>query len=110
MNDAALHLDCTIALIRPGLGLICRKWLESELPPGLKNYEWIDATEEEAEWLGVNGIAINPETYVADSRHKRLIGEMKKHGVNVVDIPYDGPSFLGGALRCSSQPIYRARA
>ncbi len=54
--------------------------------------------------------AINPETYVADSRHKRLIGEMKKHGVNVVEVPYDGPSYLGGALRCSSQPLYRAKA
>ncbi len=110
LDDAALHLDCTIALIRPGLGIICRKWLKSELPPGLKNYKWIEATEEEAAWLGVNGIAVNPETYVADSRHKRLIGEMKKHGVNVVEVPYDGPSYLGGALRCSSQPLYRAKA
>ena len=58
----------------------------------------------------MNGIPINPETYVVDSSHKRLIGEMKKHGVNVVDIPFDGPSYLGGSLRCASQPIYRAQA
>jgi glycine amidinotransferase len=108
LNEKALHLDCTIALVRPGLGIICREWLKSELPPGLKNYKWIEATEEEAAWLGVNGIAINSETFLIDSRHKRLIGELKKHGVNVVDIPYDGPSFLGGSLRCSSQPINRA--
>ncbi len=110
LNDAALHLDCTIALIRPGLGIICRKWLESELPPGLKNYTWIEATEEEAAWLGVNGIALNPETYVVDSRHQRLIAEINKYDVEVIDIPFDGPSYLGGALRCSSQPINRSRA
>jgi len=110
LSGAALHLDCTIALLRPGLGIICREWLKSELPPGLKNYKWIEATEQEAAWLGVNGIALNPETYVVDSAHKRLIGEMRRHGVNVVAVPYDGPSFLGGALRCSSQPVYRAKA
>jgi len=110
LNGNALHLDCTIALIRPGLGIICRKWFESEMPPGLRDFEWIEATEQEAQWLGVNGIAINPETYCVDSAHKRLIGEMKKRGVNVVEVPYDGPSYLGGALRCSSQPIHRAKA
>lgn len=110
LSDDALHLDCAIALVRPGLGIICREWVKSELPPGLNFYKWIEATPKEAAWLGVNGIAINPDTYVVDSRHKRLIGELKKHGVNVVDIPYDGPSTLGGSLRCSSQPINRSKA
>jgi glycine amidinotransferase len=109
LSKKALHLDCTIALIRPGLGIICPDWLESDLPPGLKDYKWIEATEDEAAWLGVNGIAINKETYMIDSRHERLIKEIRRHGVNVVDIPYDGPSFLGGSLRCSSQPIYRSK-
>ena len=45
-----------------------------------------------------------------DTPRKRVIAEIKKHGDECIEIPYDGPSYLGGALRCSSQPIHRAKA
>ena len=108
LSSAALHLDCTIALPRPGLGIICREWLKSDLPPGLKDFTWIEATEEEASWLGVNGLPLNPETYLIDSAHQRIIKELRAHGMEVIEVPYDGPSYLGGSLRCSSQPLVRA--
>lgn len=107
LHPNALHLDCTIALIRPGLGIICKKWLKSNLPETIRSWTWIEATEEEASWLAVNGIAIDPETYLFDPAHERLANELRKHGVSVVEVPYDGPSFLGGSLRCSSQPVFR---
>ena len=108
LSQSALHLDCVISLVRPGLGLICREWLKSDLPPGIADNEWIEVSEEEALWLGVNGLPLDPETYLADAAHTRIIGELRERGVNVIEVPYDGPSFLGGSLRCSSQPIYRA--
>jgi glycine amidinotransferase len=107
LHANALHLDCTIALIRPGLGIICRKWLLSDLPDAIKDWTWIEASEEEAAWLGVNGLGLNPETYVFDPYHQRLADELRKHGVKIIEVPYDGPSFLGGSVRCSSQPVYR---
>ena len=110
MDDGALHLDCAMSLLRPGLGLICREWIKSELPPGLKGYKWIETTVEEAQWLGCNGLPLNPETVIMDSRHKRVIAEVKRAGHNVIALPYDGPSYVGGAFRCSSQPLYRAKA
>ncbi|MGI9515435.1 MAG: hypothetical protein ACR2NP_00185, partial [Pirellulaceae bacterium] len=93
-----------------GLGLICREWIKSELPPGLRDYTWIETTVEEAQWLGCNGLPLDPETVIMDSRHERVIAEVRKTGHNVIELPYDGPSFVGGAFRCSSQPIHRARA
>ena len=110
LHSDALHLDCTISLLRPGLGLIVREWLIDELPPRLQEYEWIEVTVEEAEWLGCNGLPLNPETVVMDSLHRRVIEKVKEAGHEVVELPYDGPSFLGGALRCSSQPVYREKA
>ncbi|UCE63418.1 MAG: hypothetical protein JSU59_11240 [Nitrospirota bacterium] len=107
LADAALHLDCTIALVRPGLGIICRDWLVSELPPALQRFTWIEATAEEAAWLGVNGLPLNPETYLVDAAHTRIIRELRSHGVEVVEVPFDGPSYLGGSLRCASQPLIR---
>lgn len=37
-------------------------------------------------------------------------GKLIKQNVIIAQIPYDGPSTLGGSLRCSSQPIYREDA
>ena len=50
---------------------------------------------------------MNPETYVADVRQERVIKEIRRHKHEVIAIPYDGPSYIGGSLRCSSQPLVR---
>ena len=107
LNPEALHLDCAMSLLRPGLGLLCREWILDELPPGVKDYTWIDVTVEEAFWLGCNGLPLSPETTIIDSRHKRVIEEVRKAGHEVIELAYDGPSYLGGAFRCSSQPLVR---
>ena len=80
----------------------------SELPPAIRDFTWIEATPEEAAWLGVNGLPLNPEAYLIDPAHERIIKELQANGVETIEVPYDGPSFLGGSLRCSSQPLVRA--
>ncbi len=84
-----------------------RDWLESDLPPGLRDFTWIDVTPQEAAWLGTNGLPLSPETYLADASQERIVKEIERHGVEVITIPYDGPSFLGGSLRRLSQPLVR---
>ena len=110
MSKDALHLDCALSLLRPGLGIICREWIESELPESIRDWTFIEATPKEAASLGTNGLPLNPETVLIDAQHKRVIKEVRAHKHEVIEVPYSVPSFMGGALRCSSQPIYRARA
>jgi len=107
LSAQSLHLDCTMSLLRPGLGLLCREWLKSELPPGLEDFTWIDVTPEEASWLGTNGLPLNAETCLMDPRHERVINEVRSHGHEVIEVPYDGPSYIGGSMRCSSQPLVK---
>lgn len=107
MEDEALHLDCAMSLLSPNLGLLCREWIKSELPAELDHMTWIDVTPEEAAWLGGNGLPLDPETVIMDPQHKRIIAEIKKHGHKVIECEYSVPSMLGGALRCSTQPIRR---
>ncbi|OAN17806.1 hypothetical protein A3K86_02485 [Photobacterium jeanii] len=107
LHTNALHLDCAMSLLSPKLGLICRKWILSDLPKSLDGIEWIDVTEEEAFWLGTNGLPLDENTVIMDSRHERIIAEVRKRGHKVIEVPYDMPSSIGGALRCSSQPIRR---
>ena len=53
----------------------------------MHDWEFIEATEEEAFWLGVNGLPLNPETYLIDSAHQRIIKELRAHSMEVIEIP-----------------------
>ena len=110
MSKDALHLDCALSLLRPGLALICREWIESPLPDSIKDWTFIDVTPKEAASLGCNGLPLNPETALVGAQHTRVIAEIRKHKHEVIEVPYAVPSFMGGGLRCSSQPIRRDRA
>ena len=41
------------------------------------------------------------------AEHKRLIKEIEKRRVQVVAVPFEKPSELGGAIRCSTHPLLR---
>ena len=110
MSSDALHLDCALSLLRPGLALICREWIESELPESIRDWTFIDVTPTEAASLGTNGLPLNPETTLIGAQHQRIIEEVRNHNHEVIEVPYAIPSFMGGGLRCSSQPILRERA
>ena len=105
-----MYLDCALSLLRPGLALICREWIQNELPDSIMNWTFIDVTPKEAASLGCNGLPLNPETTLIGAQHKRIIKEVREHKHEVIEVPYAVPSFMGGALRCSSQPILRERA
>jgi len=107
LSKSALHLDCTISLIRDGVGIICRDWLISDLPDSIKDWTWIEATAEEAVMLGVNGLPVAPNRIMFDPYHARLVNELKVHDVEVVEVPYDQVASWGGSMRCSTQPVYR---
>lgn len=110
LSSDALHLDCCLSLLRPGLALICREWLVSPIPDKIKDWNFIDVTPKEAASLGCNGLPLNPETTMIGAQHKRIIKEVRAAGHEVIEVPFAVPSFMGGALRCASQPIVRERA
>jgi len=107
LRPRILHLDGVMALLRPGLGLLFRAGLAGELPESLSGFRWIEVNEEETYSLGVNGLVLDPETVIIQQRHGRLIDEIRKAGMEVIPLAYDGPATIGGALRCSSHPLIR---
>ncbi|GAL17820.1 NG,NG-dimethylarginine dimethylaminohydrolase 1 [Vibrio maritimus] len=107
LDKKSLHLDCALSILSPNLALICREWIKSELPESLSHYTFIDVTPEEAAWLGCNGLPVSPDTVIMDPHHARIVAEVRKHGHNVIEQPFQVASMLGGALRCATQPINR---
>lgn len=103
-----LHLDCAFSVLREGLCMCFMGCLrEGQLPEVLAEWEVIEATADEAHTLGCNTISLDPNTIIIGAEHKRLIREIEKRGMNVLPTPFEMPSALGGAIRCSTHPLAR---
>lgn len=48
LTREAAHLDTVLCLVRPGLGIRCRKCLPTGVPTSLRSWEWIDVTRKQA--------------------------------------------------------------
>lgn len=101
------HLDCVLSLIRPGLGLICPEAIDGELPPSLKDWDFITVPLEEARKLACNVLVLDEETVIIDKRFCWLGEELRKRGEVVIEIPYDAVAECGGGFRSSHHPIRR---
>jgi N-dimethylarginine dimethylaminohydrolase len=101
------HLDCVLSLIRPGLGLICPEGIVGDLPPSLKDWDFIHVPLEEARKLACNVLVLDEETVIIDERFGWLGEELRKRGETVIEIPYDAVAKFGGGFRSSHNPIRR---
>ena len=68
-----LHLDCVLAIIRPGLAMAVKSAFKSGLPGLLKEWEIIEATPEEGHALGVNTMCLAPNVVLIAEEQQRLI-------------------------------------
>ena len=102
------HLDCVLALVRPGLGVRCSAGIIDALPEAIRNWDYVEVTKEEAKKLGANLLVLDDKTVIIDKQHHRIGEELKKKGIKVIEIPYDKVAINGGGLRCSHHPLIRA--
>ncbi len=101
------HLDCIMALLKPGLGLLCSDALVEELPDSLQGWDFIDVSIEETKRLGANALVLDENTVIMDTQHKRIIDEVRKRNHEVIEGPYNYVATWGGAFRCSHHPLVR---
>ena len=78
---------------------------EGRLPALIKDWEIIEATAEEAHSLGCNTLCLEPGVVIIGAERKRLIKEIEKRKVQVVAVPFDKPSELGGGIRALDPPV-----
>ena len=74
------HLDCALALLKPGLGLIYRDAFKEPLPEAIRDWDYIEVTESEARRLAANALVLDEKTCIMDSQHQRIIKELRKTG------------------------------
>jgi glycine amidinotransferase len=113
------HLDTTIALVRPGLVVLCPERIrEDQIPPVFKGWDIIWCPEmvdtgyswaypRASIWQGMNLVMINPGLAVVNDRQVGLIRELEKHGVDVMPLPMRNARNLSGGFHCVSVDVRR---
>jgi N-dimethylarginine dimethylaminohydrolase len=107
LRSNVLHLDCALALIRPGLLVWCPHKLIDGLPTALRDWDGIEVSVEEATRLATNGLVLEEGRVVVDADNQRVIGELRRRSIDVIPLAFDAPISLGGGLRCAHHPLLR---
>ncbi|MGD9879591.1 MAG: dimethylarginine dimethylaminohydrolase family protein [Reyranella sp.] len=110
MRSNVLHLDCCLALVRPGLLIHCPEKLIDGLPRALRDWDKIVVSVDEADRLATNGLILEEGRMIVDDGNGRVIDELRRRKIEVIPLPFDGPIGLGGGLRCAHHPLLRESA
>ncbi len=107
LKSNVLHLDCAMALVKPGLVVYCPEKLIDGLPMSLRGWDAIKVSVEEATLLATNGLILEEGRMIVDADNKRVIEELRKRRMDVIPLPFDGPIRVGGGMRCAHHPLLR---
>ncbi len=110
LRSNVLHLDCAMALVKPGLLIYCPQKLIDGLPMSLRDWDKIEVSVEEATLLATNCLVLEEGHAIVDADNARVIDELKRRKVEVIPLPFDGPIATGGGLRCAHHPLLREGA
>jgi N-dimethylarginine dimethylaminohydrolase len=107
LRSFVLHLDCALALVKPGLLIWCPEKLVDGLPRSLRDWDAIEVSRDEASKLATNGLVLQEGRMIVDAGNQRVIDELRRRKMDVIPIPFDGPIRTGGGLRSAHHPLLR---
>ena len=108
LSSHFLHLDCVLALPRPGLAIICRDGFVEGVPEFLKDWKLIDVSAEDAEQkLGCNALVLDEKTAIVGADMPQLADALDAEGTEVLTAAVDAIYWQGGAFRCWHHPLVR---
>lgn len=102
-----LHLDVVFTIINPNIALVYKEGIDEKSYDLLNKYNKIEVTDKEQFELATNVFVVDPNNVIANSAHKRIIDEIKKIGINVIEVDLTETAKDGGAFRCMTCPIER---
>lgn len=112
-HTGILHLDCTFQPVGQDRALIYPKgFLEEKYYGVLQEIFGKDrlfiVDGEEAYHMNTNIVSLSPTKVISDQSFPRLNKHLHEHwGIDVVEVPYQEISKMGGLLRCSTMPLIR---
>ena len=106
-----LHLDTVLTMVGHRLAVIHRPAFDPEFIEWLEGLgiELIDASADEVAKLGANLVSLGERRVLAAAGRKRLNGELRDRGYQVIEVAIDQFTRCGGGPHCLTLPLARHR-
>ena len=78
-----------------------------KIPDEMLRYSWLKITREEQKKLGANVLSLSPEKVISRHNANRINSELKRIGVEVIELKFDEAPKTGGSFRCCGLPLER---
>jgi glycine amidinotransferase/scyllo-inosamine-4-phosphate amidinotransferase 1 len=114
-----IHIDTTLALLRPGLVLAnpervnkdnlpapLRQW-EVIYTPDMREHDYSGLPPTSSKWIGMNLLMINPNLAVVDADQPALVRLLAKHGIDALPLKLRHARVLDGGFRCTTLELHR---
>ena len=103
-----LHLDVVFTVVDDNLAIVYPNGIyKRSLEQIKKSFEFIEIDKDEQFSLGTNVFCIDKKTVVVQKQHTHIIKELRKRNFNVEIVDFSQMSKRGGALRCTTCPLFR---
>ena len=108
-GENVLHLDCAFNPVGENSALVYEAGIKPIPDFFEKEYDLIKVNKEEQQALATNVFSISKDLVIARDhpQSKRAVGEIRKRGIEVIEIPFDGAPATGGSFRCCTLPLVR---
>ncbi len=108
-DENILHLDCAFNPVGENSALVYMDGIKPIPNFFEKEYDLIKINKEEQQALATNVFSISKDLVIARDhpQSKRAVAEMRKRGIEVIEIPFDGAPSTGGSFRCCTLPLIR---
>lgn len=115
---AGVHIDSTVVPLREGLVLLNGSRVnETNCPKVFADWEKIFVNDIEpqdfyqypyaSKWIGLNMLAVDPETVILDSRQSSLANTLEKKGFTTIPLDLRHSRTLGGGFHCVTLDLVR---
>ena len=118
---AGVHIDSTIVPLRDGLVLLNKSRVNADnCPRAFDGWDKIYINDVVAQdfyeypyaskWIGLNMLALDPHTVIADAAQTDLHRVLKVHGIDVIPLTLSHSRTLGGGFHCVTLDTWREHA
>ena len=103
------HGDYIFMPIRPGLCVAYLKgFVDGLLPSPCLDWDCVTLTRAEAnESFAANGIVLRENVVLLPKGNRRVVRALNRKGVEVIEVPFDGPQYWQGAVDCATSELWR---
>ena len=116
---AGVHIDSTIVPLRDGLVLLNKSRVNADnCPRAFDGWDKIYINDVVAQdfyeypyaskWIGLNMLALDPHTVIADAAQTDLHRVLKVHGIDVIPLTLSHSRTLGGGFHCVTLDTWRS--